>query len=106
MANIDHFNKLMEQFKKHGMQTVDAPEIYEDEISFSVEGARGSVAFYRLWGLGWVNIWLGKIDSDSGGLSLQGDVNCPMDNVLSLCKRFMLSGRRKVLRRFERKGYR
>ena len=104
MANIEHFNKLLEQFKKWDIYPVVNLEIYNGQVTFAVLGARNSIATYRIWGDGIVNIWLGKEDSDSGGLALQGDVNSPMDYTLALCSRFMKSGRRKVLRRFERKG--
>jgi hypothetical protein len=73
--------------------------------NFIVDGARGSIITYRLWGPGVVNVWMGKADSDSGGLSIQGHLPNGMEHVLRLHKRFAASGRRKVLRRAERAPY-
>jgi hypothetical protein len=63
---------------------------------------------YKIWGTEAnpvVNAWFGKEDSDSGGLSLQasGNIEYTLGNILKLHKRFMLSGRRKILRNYQKR---
>lgn len=106
-AQETHFSQLMELFAKHGISVVplDQTQQTKSELSFSVQGERGSVILYRLWGLGTVDVWMGKADSDSGGSGMQGQLPNGMDHILKLHKRFAASGRRKVLRRAERAPY-
>ena len=103
----NYFAQLMDLFAKRGIPIVPLEQVEQSSSgwSFVVDGARGSIITYRLWGLGVVNVWMGKADSDSGGLALQGKVPNGMDHVLKLHKRFAASGRRKVLRRAERAPY-
>jgi hypothetical protein len=103
---MEYYEQLVEFFDKNGIDTNSIPEIPDKtSFSFSICGARNSVIFFDIWGDGIVNIWLGKFDDDSGGLACQ----FRLDNekrasiLLQLCKRFLISGRRKVLRRFENK---
>jgi hypothetical protein len=102
-----HFTQLMELFAKHGIPAIPLEQIQQagGNLTFAVSGARGSIIRYRLWGDGIVNVWMGKADSDSGGLAMQGQVPNGMEDVLRLHKRFAASGRRKVLRRAERAPY-
>lgn len=107
---IDKFDRLMELFSKMDIPCVDKPDSVDGTFSFSVEGRRNSIICYRVWGSDdWivVNAWFGKSDSDSGGLATQGLLmgEEPLSEMLKLHKRFIESGRLKILRRFERKGY-
>ena len=99
---------LMEHFDKYEIQRVDLADVQlsTNEADFTVEGARRSIAIYHLWSDGVVDAWFGKADSDSGGLALQGHTKRgdeQLKQLLMLHKRFTQSGRRKVLRRFERR---
>jgi len=102
-----HFAKLMELFVQYGIPAVPAEQVRQsgDDWNFEVFGERGSIITYRLWGLGIVNVWMGKVDSDSGGLAMQGQIPNGVEHILKLHKRFAASGRRKVLRRAERAPY-
>jgi len=95
------FTQLMELFAKYGILVIpfEQTEQTDNNLTFTVLGARGSVILYRLWGDGTVNVWMGKADSDSGGLALQGQLPNDVNHILQLHKRFAFSGRRKVLRR-------
>lgn len=72
---------------------------------FSIDGPRNSIAIYRVWGRGVVDVWFGKIDDDSGGLATQGHLGqdgSQLKYIINLHKRFYKSGRRKVLRNARR----
>ena len=99
-----YFAQLMDLFVKCGIPTVSLEQVQQtdSDLTFTILGARGSIILYRLWGDGIVNVWMGKADSDSGGLARQGRLPDGMDDILPLHKRFVASGRRKVLRRAER----
>jgi len=102
-----HFVQLMELFAKQGIPAIPMDQVRQtgDSWNFEVFGERGSIITYRLWGLGIVNVWMGKADLDSGGLAMQGQVPNGVEHILRLHKRFATSGRRKVLRRAERAPY-
>jgi hypothetical protein len=69
---------------------------------FSIEGPRNSIAIYRVWGRGIVDVWFGKSDEDSGGKAMQGSLHGGIKDIINLQKRFYQSGRLKVLRNHRR----
>lgn len=97
------FEQLKDHFGKYG---IDLP----NEQRFAIEGPRNSIAIYSVRWNTTVDVWFGKSDDDSGGLSLQGSINSPLgieqlERMLKLHTRFMQSGRRKVLRHFEERKH-
>ena len=100
----ESFDALMDEFEERGIERVDISDctVNNKEITFSTEGNRNSIAIYRIWGGNVVNVWFGKSNSDSGGRAMQFTVR-PGEfinkRILELHKRFMFSGRRKVLRK-------
>ncbi len=99
------FDSVKELFIKNGIEITNNARETSTEYSFVVYGARNSMVYYKIWGTQTnpvVNAWFGKEDNDSGGLSLQesGNIEYTLGNIIKLHKRFVLSGRRKILKKF------
>ena len=109
-TNKQCFKALMDAFENCKIPVIDIKDCDKkcSEITFQIHGNRNSVAMFRIWGGHVVDIWLGKSNSDSGGRALQiavyEDNNNSKDvrSVLNLHKRFMHSGRLKILRNYKR----
>lgn len=104
--NMKLFSRLMEVFDKMGLPRVTDPSFSVNNCTFSICGARDSLIIYRLWGNNIVDIWFGKSNSDSGGMGKQAFLDDKnhypsLQCLLKLHKRFIISGRLKILRRFE-----
>lgn len=108
---MNKLEKVINYFKDHNI-IIDPLSIthFNKEYSFKVEGPRNSIILYRVWGSDEepiIDAWFGKSDSDSGGLARQGHLGAlgssQLDEIIKLHKRFMLSGRRKILNNFRKK---
>ena len=112
------FDHLMALFDKMGIPRVDPEDEsfsqVRNELRFSVDCPRDGVIFYNVSAHGYFSAWFGKSNSDSGGLSLSGTIpddpskaNEQTRDLLKMHKRFLQSGRRKVIRNYRerrRKG--
>lgn len=103
------FDKVKELFYKNGVMIPDNRKEFNNKVTFEFFGPRNSMIHYCIWGTEAnpvVNVWFGKSDSDSGGLALQASSDLygrnKIFNIFKLHKRFIISGRRKILRNFER----
>lgn len=102
----DSFEHLMELFKNYNLGTLSYTQttIMDNKLCFQVYGKRDSIIYYSLCNFGAniiVKAWFGKSYSESGGLRLEADLKNPQ-HILKLHKRFIASGRRKVLRNAEK----
>ena len=103
----DSFDNLMELFDKCGLVRTEDCKEYGEDLTFSISGLRDSFAMFNLDKYGLVHIQLGKWDSDSGGIAFSEKVNGEsLRGILHLCKRYLASGRRKVIRNYEKKDRR
>jgi len=73
-----------------------------DETTFSFDGARNSTILYTIEN-GRIKGWFGKSNSDSGGMFTGAMLRDGrgLKRLTQLHKRFMISGRRKVLRNYK-----
>lgn len=111
LAEITEHTYKLEQlwmlFAKNGLPKPTNVIATNGKYQFSLFGARDSIIIY------WVQInsngayisaWAGKREDDSGGLAFSSEIiNSGLDYTLRLHSRFLFSGRRKILRRFEDK---
>lgn len=95
---------ILLKFKEHEIEIPPLQVNRNGDFQFTINGKRNSTAIFSIKHFGdsmYVEVWFGKNDSDSGGLTLQAAAN-NLDNMLKLHRRFMFSGRRKVLRNYKR----
>lgn len=114
--NSTLFDQLMQKFDEYNIPRIEHDAIkssstHNKDIIFVVEGPRNSIIHYRLWGRYVIDVWFGKSNSDSGGLALQGTLRKDghpkqLHNLLRLHKRFMQSGRLRILRRYQHRNRR
>lgn len=109
---MNKLEKVINFFKDHNI-VIDPLSIthFDKDYKFKVEGPRNSIILYRIWGSDEepiIDAWFGKSNSDSGGLGQQGSFGAigleQLNRIIKLHKRFMLSGRRKVLNNFSKKS--
>jgi|SRR6185436_5311958 len=100
------FAKVKEFFINNNIDINNKVKEFTNEYRFAVFGPRDSVVYYRIWGTEdtpIVDAWFGKHNSESGGLSLQSSANNEnqLYYMFKLHKRFMQSGRKKILRNWK-----
>ena len=108
-TNKECFDIFIAELERIGAST-DFHDYYEgkrydyyDIITFYFDGARNSTILYTIED-GGIRGWFGKSNSDSGGAYESAHVekeNKGFRSLMQLHKRFMISGRRKVLRNYK-----
>ncbi len=109
---VNKLELLLEMIGKYQFPNPVSHEVRAGEdIQLFLYGPRESMICYRIDQFGTVNTWAGKSNSDSGGLGGQGSFEgiglAQLKSMLKMHKRFMISGRRKVLSNYTKsKSYR
>lgn len=109
---VDKLKLLLGMIDKYQFPDPVSYEVREEkDMTLFLYGPRESMVYYRIDQFGVVNAWAGKCNSDSGGLGGQGFFDgiglAQLESMLKMHKRFLGSGRRKVLRNYTKtKSYR